>query len=200
MRLPSAASIAASGFVNLAFLPDTTVVTDDPAVIFLATGTRTLPFAVTAGSTQISINGQASALFQTGTSSGRIRFTLTGISTDGDPTTSLTIPAALLSLDTTTATRRSGNLDIQMIGFDNTYAAGAMVFTFLDASGQTLQPGAILADFTQAFRAFFSKTQTGSTFQVRVSFPVTGDTSGIAGVEMKLSNGAGTTTTRLAFQ
>jgi hypothetical protein len=200
MRLPSAASIAASGFVNLAFLPDTTVVTDDPAVVFLTTGTRTLPFTVTAGSTQISINGQASALFQTGTSSGRIRFTLTGISTDGDPTTSLTIPAALLSLDTTTATRRSGNLDIQMIGFDNTYAAGAMVFTFLDASGQTLQPGAILADFTQAFRAFFSKTQTGSTFQVRVSFPVTGDTSGIAGVEMKLSNGAGTTTTRLAFQ
>jgi hypothetical protein len=119
------------------------VVTDDPAVVFLTTGTRTLPFTVTAGSTQISINGQASALFQTGTSSGRIRFTLTGISTDGDPTTSLTIPAALLSLDTTTATRRSGNLDIQMIGFDNTYAAGAMVFTFLDASGQTLQPGAI---------------------------------------------------------
>jgi hypothetical protein len=139
-------------------------------------------------------------MFQTGTSSGRIGFTISGISTDGDPTTVLTIPASLLSLDTTTATRRTGNLDIQAIGFDNTYSVGAMVFTFLDTSGQAVPPGAILADFTQAFRAFFSKTQTGSAFQVRVSFPVTGDTSGIAAVEMKLSNGAGTTTTRVAFQ
>jgi hypothetical protein len=200
MRLPTAASASASGFVNLAFVPDTTLVTDDPAVVFLATGTRTLPFSVTQGSTQILISGQTSAMFQTGTSSGRIRFTLTGVSTDGDPTTTLTIPAALLSFDTTTATRRTGNLDIQLIGFDNTYAAGAMVFTFFDTSGQTIQPGAILADFTQAFRAFFTKTQTGSAFQVRVSFPVTGDTSGIAGVEMKLSNSAGTTTTHLTFK
>jgi len=200
MRLPSAAPAAASGFVNLAFTPDTTLVTDDPAVVFLATGTRTLPFSVTQGGTQILISGQTSAMFQTGTSSGRIRFTLTGISTDGDPTTTLTIPPALLSFDTTTATRRTGNLDIQMIGFDNTYAAGAMVFTFFDTSGQALQPGAILADFTQAFRAFFSKTQAGSAFQVRVSFPVTGDTSGIAGVDMKLSNSAGTTTTHLTFK
>jgi hypothetical protein len=75
-----------------------------------------------------------------------------------------------------------------------------MVFTFFDTSGQMLQPGAILADFTQAFRTFFTKTQAGSAFQVRVSFPVTGDTSGIAGVEMKLSNNAGTTTTHLTFQ
>jgi hypothetical protein len=200
MRLATAAPAKASGFVNLAFLPDTTLVTDDSAVVFLATGTRTLPFSVAAGSTQITIGGQTSAMFQTGTSSGRIRFTISGISTDGDPTTVLTIPASLLSLDTTTATRRTGNLDIQAIGFDNTYSVGAMVFTFLDTSGQAVPPGAILADFTQAFRAFFSKTQTGSAFQVRVSFPVTGDTSGIAAVEMKLSNGAGTTTTRVAFQ
>ena len=200
MRLPSAAPATASGVVNLAFLPDTTLITDDPAVVFLATGTRTLPFSVTQGSTQILIGGQASAVFQTGTSSGRIRFTLTGISTDGDPTTTLTIPASLLSFDTATATRRTGNLDIQLIGFDNTYAAGAMVFTFFDTSGQTLQPGAILADFTQAFRAFFTKTQAGSAFQVRVSFPVTGDTSGIAGVDMKLSNNAGTATAHLMFQ
>jgi len=200
MRLPAAAPATASGFVNLAFTPDTTLVTDDPAVVFLATGTRTLPFSVTQGSTQVSISGQASAMFQTGTSSGRIRFTLTGVSTDGDPTTTLTIPAALLSFDTTTATRRAGNLDIQVTGFDNTYAAGAMVFTFFDTSSQTLQPGAILADFTQAFRAFFTTTKAGSAFQVRVSFPVTGDISGIAGVEMKLSNGAGTTTAHLTFK
>ena len=165
--------------------------TDDPAVVFLATGTRSLPFSISQGSTLISIGGQTSAMFQTGTTSGRIRFTLSGISTDGDPTTLLTIPASPISLDIATATRRTGNLDIQLIGFDNTYSAGAMTFTFFDTSGQALPPGAIRADFTQDFRTFFTKTQAGSAFQVRVSFPVTGDTSGIGGVDVQLTNSAG---------
>ena len=135
MRLPSAASSSASGNVNLAFVPDTTLVTDDPAVVFLATGTRSLPFSVTQGSTLISIGGQTSAIFQTGTTSGQIRFTLSGVSTAGDATTMLTIPATPISIDTAIATRRTGDLDIQVIGFDNTYSAGAMTFTFFDISG-----------------------------------------------------------------
>ncbi|MCU1337868.1 MAG: hypothetical protein JWO19_3449 [Bryobacterales bacterium] len=199
MRLPTAATSTASGFVNLAFLPDFTLVTDDPAVMFLATGTRSLPFSVVQGSTLISIGGQTSAMFQTGTSAGRIRFTVSGISTDGDPTTVLTIPSTPISLDTATATRRAGNLDIAVIGFDNTYAAGVMTFTFLDTSGQVIPPGAIRADFTQDFRAFFTKTQGGSTFQVRVSFPVTGDTSGIGGVDVQFMNSAGVKLQHLDF-
>ncbi len=200
MLLPTAASANASGFVNLAFLPDSTLITDDPAVVFLSTGTRSLPFSVTQGSTQILINGQTSAMFQTGTSSGRIRFTVSGITTDGDPTTTLTVPPAAISLDTATATSRTGDLDIQVIGFDNTYSAGAMTFTFFDLLGQALQPGAIRADFTQNFRTFFTTTQTGSAFQVRVSFPVTGDTSGIGSVDVQLTNSAGVQTQHLAFQ
>jgi hypothetical protein len=199
MRLPTAAPAAASGFVNLTFLPDSTLVTDDPTVVFLATGTRKLPFSVSQGSTQISINGQSSAMFQTGTSAGRIRFTLTGVSTDGDPTTTLSIAAAPISITNATATRRTGNLDIQVIGFDNTYAAGTMTFTFQDTSGATIPPGAIHADFTQNFKAFFTSAPAGSTFQVRVSFPVTGDSSGIGSVDLQLANTAGTTTTHLAF-
>ena len=169
--------------------------TDDPAVVFLATGTRSLPFSVIQGSTQISIGGQSSAIFQTGTSAGRIRFTVTGITTDGDPTTLLTIPASPISLDTATATRRTGNLDIQLIGFDNTYSAGVMMFTFTGASSQSIR-----ADFTQEFRTFFTNTKAGSTFQVRVSFPVTGDTSGIGGVDMQLNNSAGMKLQHLDFR
>jgi hypothetical protein len=200
MRLPSAASFTASGSVNLTFLPDTTLVTDAPAVVFLATGTRSLPFSVSQGSTVISIGGQTSVVFQTGTSSGRIRFTLSGIPTAGDPTTLLTIPSSRISTDIATATRRTGNLDIQLIGLDNTYSAGIMAFTFLDTSGQALPPGVIRTDFTQDFRTFFTKTQAGSAFQVRVSFPVTGDTTGIGGVDVQLTNSAGATTQRLNFQ
>lgn len=200
MRLPAAAASSATGFVTLAFLPTTTLVTDDPAVVFLATGTRSLPFAITQGSTLISIGGQTSAMFQTGTTAGRIRFTITGLSTAGDPTTFLTIPAVPISLDSASATRRTGNLDIQVTGFDNTYSAGAMTFTFSDSSGQALSTGAIRADFTQDFRTFFTKAPAGSTFQVRVSFPVTGDTSGIGGVDVQLTNAAGVKIQHLVFQ
>ena len=200
MRLATASSISTSGYVNLAFLPDTALVTDDPAVVFLATGTRSLPFSITQGSTLISIAGQTAAVFQTGTSSGRIRFTLSGISTTGDPTTLLTVPASPISVDIATATRRTGNLDVQVIGFDNTYSAGAMSFTFSDTSGQTLPPGAIRADFTQAFRTFFTTTKAGSAFQVRVTFPVTGDTSGIGAVDVQLTNSAGVKIEHLIFQ
>jgi hypothetical protein len=198
MRLPTAASTSASGNVNLAFVPDTTVVTNDTTVMFLPTGTLSLPFSVTQGSTLISIGGQTSAVFQTGTTSGQIRFTLSGVSTASDATTTLTIPAAPISIDTATATQRTGDLDIQMSGFDNTYSAGVMTFTFSDISGQALPP--IHADFTQDFRTFFTKTQAGSMFQVRVSFPVTGDPSGIGSVEVQLSNSAGVQTQHLNFQ
>ena len=198
MRLPTAASSSASGFVNLAFLPDTTLVSDDPAVVFLVTGTRSLPFSVTKGSTLISIGGQTSAAFQTGTTSGQIRFTLSGISTVSDATTTLTIPPLPISIETATATRRTGDLDIQVTGFDNTYSAGVMTFTFSDLSGKALPP--IHADFTQDFRTFFTKTQAGSMFQVRVSFPVTGDPSGIGSVQVQLSNSAGVQTQHLNFQ
>ena len=200
MRLPTAASSSASGNVNIAFVPDTTLVTDDPTVVFLATGTRSLPFSVTQGSTLISISGQTSAMFQTGTTSGRIRFTLSGVSTAGDATTLLTVPASAISIDTASATRRTGDLDIQVTGFDNTYSAGVMTFTFSDISGQALAAGAIPANFTQDFRTFFTKTQAGSAFQVRVSFPVTGDTSGIGTVDVQLSNSAGIKLQHLVFQ
>jgi hypothetical protein len=198
MRLPTAASSSASGNVNLAFVPNTAVVTNDTTVMFLPTGTRSLPFSVTQGSTLISIGGQTSAIFQTGTTSGQIRFTLSGISTVGDATTTLTIPAAPVSIDAATATRRTGDLDVQLTGFDNTYSAGVMTFTFSDISGKALPP--IHADFTQDFRTFFTKSQAGSMFQVRVSFPVTGDASGIGSVDVQLNNSAGVKTQHLAFQ
>ena len=200
IRLPAAATSSASGFVNLAFLPDTKLIADDPAVVFLATGTRSLPITITQGSTQVAIGGQPWAMFQTGTSSGQIRFSISGISTDGDPTRTVSIPPASISLDTASATKRAGSLDIQVIGFDNTYSAGSMSFTFFDSSGKTLAPGMIQADFIQDFRAFFTRMQSGSAFQVRVSFPVTGDASGIASVDARFANSAGVNSQHLIFQ
>jgi hypothetical protein len=69
-----------------------------------------------------------------------------------------------------------------------------MSFTFYDLNGNVIQPGAVQADFTPQFRTYFATANAGSAFQMRVSFPVTGDSSQILAVDVRLTNSAGTTT------
>ena len=56
-----------------------------------------------------------------------------------------------------------------------------------------IQPGAVQADFTPQFGTYFTTANAGSAFQMRVSFPVTGDSSQILAVDVQMSNSAGTT-------
>jgi hypothetical protein len=205
MSLPSPATFSGSGYVNLVFAPATKVVTDDPAVMFLPTGTRTLPFSFKPGETLISIDGQAGAVFATGTTAGVITFQVTplGFQFEADPATPLPIPPATIGIDTLSATRRANDLDIEVIGYDNTYTAGVMSFTFYDKSGNAISPGAIQADFTSAFNSYFTSQAGGSAFLMRVTFPVTGtdaQVAQVAGVDVALTNSAGVAQTqRLRF-
>jgi hypothetical protein len=195
MRLPSPSPISGSGAVNLQFQPDSTPLIGDSAVVFVGTGTRSLPFTIKPGGTQIFLGGQAGAVFQTGTTSGRIIFTISGnFPIASDPTTVLVLPPQTIGVDNATATRRAGDLDIQVWGFDNTYSAGAMTFTFYDLAGNRISPEPVPANFAPDFHAYFgSAPGTGSTFQMRVSFPVTGDSGQIGAVDVQLVNAAGRT-------
>ncbi len=201
LSLPSAAVCGANGNLNLAFTGASNDHADDLSVFFLAGSTRTLPFSVKAGETQISINGAPSAVFQTGTTAGTITFSLAGTQIAGDATTSLTIAPAAIAIETASASnQRLGELDVQIVGFDNTYTAGSMLFTFFDAAGNTIG-SPVLADFTPDFKAFYSGATTGSTFLMRVSFPVQGDRSQVSKVQVTLANSAGKTQTgSLTFQ
>src|SRR5205807_6439476 len=131
-----------------------------------ATGTRILPFSFKQGDTQISLNGQTGAVFQTGTTAGTITFMLapSGFQFEGDPTTTLTVSPSAIGIDSASATRRANDLDVEVIGYDNTYTAGAMSFTFYDTSGNTVKPGPIQADFTSAFKLYFATQSAGSAF------------------------------------
>lgn len=203
MSLTVPAPVAATGFVNLGFTPATTLVADDPAVMFVATGTRTLPFSVPAGSTQVSIAGAAGAVFQTGTTAGQIVFTISGVAQgiDGDPTAALRIAPSTVTIDGATFTARPGNLDVSIVGFDNTYSMGAMSFTFYDTSGKAIPPGTIQADFTQSFQQFFAGSTDGSMFQILVSFPISGSMLTLGSAGASLLNSAGTATiNNLALQ
>jgi hypothetical protein len=193
MRLGSPAPVSASGSVLLSFKSGSTVVSDDSSVVFVSTGARSVPFSIKAGDTQFLLSGQSGAVFQTGTTAGTIGFGIsTNVTITGTPSVTMTIPPAIIEVDNAAATSRAGDLDVQVWGYDNTYSAGSMSFTFYDTAGNTIQPGAVSADFTPQFRTYFASAQGGSAFQVRVSFPVTGDSTQVGAVDMKLTNSAGT--------
>jgi hypothetical protein len=80
---------------------------------------------------------------------------------------------------------------VSITGFDNTYTAGAMTFTFIDASGRTIDPGPIGTDFTSNFKTFYGAAQAGSAFLLRVTCPVTGDATQVSGVDVQMTNAAG---------
>lgn len=202
MTIPGGAPIAATGYVNLTFAPSTAVVRDDTAIMFLANSSRSIPFSVSLGATTALLNGQTSATFQTGTTEGILTFTVTtAAGMTGDPTTKATIPGTSVTIVTSSASKeRIGDLDITLIGADNTYSAGAMSFSFFDTNGNAIS-NAVNADFTSTFKSYYAGQTSGSAFQVLVSFPVLGSVVGIGSVTVTMTNVAGpATTAKLTFQ
>jgi hypothetical protein len=192
VRLPQPAPVAASGLINLAFTPTVSAVTNDTAVQFVATSKRVASFTVAQGGTAVLLNNQANAVFSTGTTAGRITFTVDAgaFGVAGDPTTTLIVAPTAVAIQSASGTRRANDLDITVVGFDNTYSMGAMSFTFFDTGGGPLG-SAIAADFSQTFAAFFHGQQAGSSFLMRVTFPVTGNAASIGAADVTLTNSAG---------
>jgi len=192
--------VAAAGSVTLSFTPSTSVATNDTAVQFVATSKRVASFAVSAGSTAVTLNAQPNIVFSTGTTAGTLTFTVDpgifGLS--GSPSTSLTTMPASISIVSSGVTSRANLLDVVISGFDNTYSMGAMSFAFFDRNGGSITT--LSADFTADFHAFFQNQTASSSFLMRLTFGVTGDVSKIGAVEVALNNSVGTTRTgRLNF-
>ncbi len=200
ITLPTPAVCATTGNLNLKFTPSGSL-PNDSTVVFVARNSTTLGFSVAAGATQVAIDGNSSAVFATGSTAGSITFTMTGPPLAGDPTTSIVIAPEVISIESATASnQRPGELDVTVTAFDNTYSAGAMSFTFFDASGKPIG-GAISADFTSQFKTFFGSGTAGSSFLMRVSFPVSGTQAQVATVQATLTNSAGQAQTgSLTFQ
>ena len=202
MSLASPAICAASGNVNLVFTPaKNPAVTGDSSIVFLSGSTRSLQFSASAGSSNVTIGGQSSATFQTGTTAGTLAFTATGIQVSGSPTISFTIAPAVISIENVTASNQiAGQLDVAVTGYDNTYSAGAMTFTFFDATNKMIG-SPVTANFASSFLSYFAMYTSGSTFLARISFPVQGNALLVSTVAVTLTNSAGQTQTgTLTFQ
>jgi hypothetical protein len=193
ISLASASQVSGTGTLTLTFQSSVTGVSDDPAIQFLSGPLRVASVSISAGDTAAEIGGQPSIAFQTGTTAGTITFTL-ALTNEATQQATLTVPPSPIILDTFTAVRTLGALSVSFSGFDNTYSASQLAFTFYDLNGLALPQGAINVSATSAFQQYFSATQAGGSFALLATFPVTGNTSLIGSVTAQITNSQGATT------
>jgi hypothetical protein len=187
----------------MAFTPSVSGVTDDPAVAFIAPITgRTLQITIPNQQTVGTYNGQSQLTFQTGTTAGTITFTLTYLGQQ-TKTWTIDIPPSLIQITSSKAVRSAPNLVITLTGYDNTYSADNLTFTFYDTTGHLISSTPLPAhaaanDFHQYF---FGPSDVGGAFSLQASFPVAnGDATQVGSVAMSLANSAGSTNLTQTFQ
>lgn len=200
VALASASTITAVGTLTMTFTPSVANVADDPSILFISTGTRSLQVSVAPGATQATYNGVVSIPFQTGTTAGTITFTV-AFPNQAPVSQSFTITDAKIVITNAKAVRQDPNLVVTITGYDNTYSAGKLAFTFYDTGGNSMTPSAISVDATSAFsQYFFNNDPAGGAFSVQATFPVTGAVSSVGSVSIQIANAIGTTTTSETFQ
>jgi len=187
--------VTGTGTLTLAFHSSVPGVADDSAVQFLSGPKRAATVTISPGDTVARFGSQSSIAFQTGSTAGTIVFTLS-LPNATTQQVSLTISPTSVILDTVGAVRRVGNLDVSIIGLDNTYSASQLSFTFYDKNGTTIQPGVIRVDATSDFRLYFTASQVGGLFAMLATFPVSGDVSVVTGFDVQITNSVGATKTQ----
>ena len=165
----------------------------DPTVA-LGGGGQSVTFTVAPGDTQGHFAVGTAVPFQTGTTAGTL--TIAVELGGGVDQQTILIPPAPVGLTNAQAQRSSGNIEVDLTGFDNTRTAGQLTFTFYDAAGNAIAPGAIHADSTAGFASYF-QSSAGGAFVLKALFPVNGDASQIRAFEAAVTNSNGTAKTAL---
>ena len=193
VMLDAASKTSGSGTLTLDFLPDPGL-TDDTAIVFVSGG-RTAAFTVSPGDTQGHFGDQLTAPFQTGTTAGALVFTvqLGGVTAQQ----SIAILPASVGITLVKGVRSATGVEVQVTGFDTTRMAATLAFTFFDAAGNAIAPGAISTNATATFASYFQNSDLGGVFLLTAVFPVTGDPSQIAAFQAQIANSVGSAQTAL---
>lgn len=162
---------------------------DDSAVQFLPDNKRTITFQVKTGQSAAVFGTAQDIVFQTGTTAGSIVFTATmgGWTASG----TVAIDPAMVRIDTGRTIRGQDLIDLTLSGFDNTRSVTEVAFTFYDADGAIIAPGAVRANVETRFKDFFDTSTAGGLFSLRAAFPVTGSIAVIRAVEAEFRNRIG---------
>ena len=84
------------------------------------------------------------------------------------------------------------NVELQINGWDNTRTASQLVFTFYNAAGKTIPPGAITLDAGEAFKQYFTASNEAGVFGIHALFPISGDGNQVVAAVVQITNSAGT--------
>ena len=174
---------------------------DDRGLFFLPSGKQSISCEVRKGVRAVQCGSSSVVMLQTGTTSltGVLNFQL-GNRVD----TYLFYLAPMgIQIDDARATRTPSKLEVVLSGFDNTRSAGGEVyFTFYDRNGIPLPDGAYSkAALLDQFRQLFAASNAGGLFELKASFPVSGDVTAISAVTVQLANNfAITKTDRIKLQ
>lgn len=189
LQLSNPAQATLLGILKLRFESTTT---DDAAIAFLPRMERQVNFRFNEGSTTADFSGSDSVLLQTGSTAGTLVLTVDlGTKT---VESRYRIDLAPVAFTTIKASISSSLAEILLTGLDNTRSAGRIAFTFYRTDGQAASPGRLDADVSSSFQSYFSTAATG-TFQLRATFPVSGDSTALAGVDVEITNSQGVTKT-----
>ncbi len=194
IRFNEASPVDATGRLTVAFAAAVPGAPDDSAVLFPATGTRSIAFTVAAGESTARFEGSTTADVQVGTTAGSLVFT----ATLGPRTASFTaaVPQGYVVIDSAFASRTSAGIQIVAIGYDTSRSTSIVSFTFYDATGDTIAPGLIQVNAAKAFADYYATTELGSVFKLAAVFPVSGDASLIKTADVVFSNALGSTQPR----
>jgi hypothetical protein len=185
VALPEKSQANVSGKLTLAFANGA----QDAALLFTSSGASTLAFDVREGDTEVHFGTSTTATFQTGATAGDLVITaeLGGYSDQA----TISIAPAAVHIDSATALRGATTLVIEMSGLDNTRSVSNLAFTFYDSRGSALSGMPIRIDAASAFQQWFSQSALGGVFELKATFPVTGDPSQVAAVQVDWQNTAG---------
>lgn len=194
VALASPSPAAGTGELQIEFQPAVQPTGDDPAIVFVNGGSRTLRFTVAEGETAGRFGTEAFATFQTGTTAGTITF----VARLGGYTvrSSVTITASPVAVDSGAARRTAGGVELEVRGFDNSRSVSEVAFTFFDTGGRILPGQPIRSQVAEPFRDYFQTSGAGGMFSLTAAFPVTGDASLLGAVEVRFTNSAGVSEAR----
>ena len=174
---------------------------DDEGLSFLDNNSRTISFQVRKGERRAMFGTAPYTILQSGTTSAIVN--LEFVAANSAANVSLNLAPLPVQIDSVRATRGVNTLEVVMSGFDNTRKVGGeLFFTFYDRNGAEL-PGGVYSKVSlgDSFANYFRSSTAGGMFELRTVFPVSGDSSGVTAVDVRIANTiAATKTERINFQ
>lgn len=207
LQLTAPYPVELNGTVSLSFAPEQGLPAD-PAVRF-ANGTLSVGFTIPAGQTQAVPAAGSLFAFQAGTTAGTI--TLTVVLRAGEQTLppdpalvkTVRVPSLAPQIVRVALVRTANGFEVQVTGFASTRQVTGATFRFSPAPGASLATTELSVPVATAFENWFSgeaSRQYGGQFLLTVSFNVQGSVTHIAGVQVTLSNSAGSGSGSAQFQ